>query len=223
MIKKFKLFAVAAAIIIAASACKSTKSQETVYEPEQVSEVISELPAESTPTPTFSPTPSSSPAPTATLAPAKEEPEQTADNTAPPTAEENEQKHLCTLSVQCKTVLDNMDKLSPSAVVPADGVIFSEKQVEVIDGESVFDLLLRTMKQEGIHLEFSGTPIYNSTYIEGINNLYEFDCGELSGWMYKVNGVFPKKGCSEVFLKSGDVVEWIYTCDLGKDIGDSMN
>ena len=28
----------------------------------------------------------------------------------------------------------------------------------------------------------SKTPIYNSAYIEGIHNLYEFDCGSLSGW-----------------------------------------
>ena len=26
------------------------------------------------------------------------------------------------------------------------------------------------------------TPIYNSHYVEGINNIYEFDCGELR-WM----------------------------------------
>ena len=43
-------------------------------------------------------------------------------------------------------------------------------------------------------------------YIEGINNLYEFDCGEQSGWMYSVNGWFPNYGCSRYQLKDGDVV-----------------
>ena len=61
--------------------------------------------------------------------------------------------------------------------------------------------------------------MYNSAYIEGINNLYEFDCGELSGWMYKVNGWFPNYGCSRYQLKEGDVIEWVYTCDLGVDVG----
>ena len=56
-------------------------------------------------------------------------------------------------------------------------------------------------------------------YIEGIHNLYEFDCGDLSGWMYKVNGWFPNYGCSRYQLKQGDVIEWVYTCDLGKDVG----
>ncbi len=38
--------------------------------------------------------------------------------------------------------------------------------------------------------------MYNSYYVEGIGNLYEFDCGKESGWMYKVNGRFPNYGCS---------------------------
>ena len=70
-----------------------------------------------------------------------------------------------------------------------------------------------------IHLEFSDTPVYNSAYIEGVANLYEFDVGNLSGWMYQVNGWFPNYGCSRYQLKDGDVVEWVYTCDLGNDVG----
>ena len=68
-------------------------------------------------------------------------------------------------------------------------------------------------------MEFSVTPIYDSAYIEGIANLYEFDCGELSGWMYRVNGWFPNYGCSRYVLQDGDTVEWLYTCDLGEDVG----
>jgi len=127
----------------------------------------------------------------------------------------------CTLSVTCKSILNNMhlfnmDKLE---VLPEDGVIYEAQTVTFYEGESVFDVLLREMKKNKIHMEFVMTPIYNSYYIEGINNLYEFDCGELSGWMYRVNGWFPNYGCSRYMLKDGDVVEWIYTCDLGRDIG----
>ena len=63
------------------------------------------------------------------------------------------------------------------------------------------------------------TPIYNSAYIEGIANLYEFDVGNESGWMFRVNDWFPNYGCSRYVLKDGDTVEWVYTCDLGKDVG----
>ena len=87
------------------------------------------------------------------------------------------------------------------------------------EGENVFQLLRREAKANKIHMEFEETPIYNSAYIEGIHNLYEFDCGELSGWMYRVNGWYPNSGCSRYQLKEGDQVEWIYTCDLGRDIG----
>lgn len=127
----------------------------------------------------------------------------------------------CTLSVRCDTILDNIDWLDPEKVelVPEDGAIFPATKVTFYEGESVFNVLHREMKKNKIHMEFQNTPMYNSAYIEGINNLYEFDCGELSGWMYKVNGWFPNYGCSRYQLKDGDVVEWVYTCDLGVDVG----
>lgn len=127
----------------------------------------------------------------------------------------------CTLSVRCDTILQNIAWLDPEKVelVPKDGVIFAERTVTFYEGESVFHLLVREMKKNKIHLEFENTPIYNSAYIEGIHNLYEFDCGELSGWMYKVNDWFPNYGCSRYQLKEGDKVEWVYTCDLGVDVG----
>ena len=74
-------------------------------------------------------------------------------------------------------------------------------------------------KKNGIHMDFSFSPVYNSRYIKGINNLYEFDCGEGSGWMYRVNGVFPNYGCSQYQVEDGDTIEWLYTCDLGVDLG----
>lgn len=133
----------------------------------------------------------------------------------------SDKKLTCMLSVRCDTIIDNISRLDREKVelVPEDGVIFAQKVVEFCEGESVFDLLLREMKQNGIHMEFENTPIYNSAYIEGIANLYEFDCGELSGWMYKVNDWFPNYGCSRYQLKDGDRVEWVYTCDLGVDVG----
>lgn len=126
-----------------------------------------------------------------------------------------------TLSVSAATILDNMDIFDKDKleVLPADGIIYKAQKVTFYEGESVFDVLLREMKKNKIHMEFSMTPIYNSNYIEGINNLYEFDAGELSGWMYKVNGWFPNYGSSRYKLKDGDVIEWVYTCDLGRDVG----
>ncbi|MEA4987369.1 MAG: DUF4430 domain-containing protein [Anaerovorax sp.] len=130
----------------------------------------------------------------------------------------------CTISIVCDTILDNMDDLDPEKVelVPKDGVILPPTKVTFYEGESVFNLLRRETKKNKIHMEFENTPIYNSAYIEGIHNLYEFDCGELSGWMYKVNNWFPNYGCSRYQIKDKDVIVWVYTCDLGRDVGDGF-
>ncbi|MDR0935520.1 MAG: DUF4430 domain-containing protein [Oscillospiraceae bacterium] len=133
----------------------------------------------------------------------------------------NDGSFAVSLLVECKVLIDNLEKLDKNKreLVPADGVIFPATNVTVYEGESVFNVLQREMKRAKIHFEFVNTPIYNSAYIEGINNLYEFDAGELSGWLYKVNDWFPNYGCSRYQLKPGDVVEWIFTCDLGRDVG----
>lgn len=127
----------------------------------------------------------------------------------------------CTLSVKCSTILNNMNLLDfeKRELIPSDGVIFPEKKVEFNEGETVFNVLLREMKKNKIHLEFVKTLVFNSAYIEGIANIYELDCGELSGWMYSVNGSFPNYGCSKYTLKNNDKIEWVYTCNLGIDVG----
>ncbi len=138
----------------------------------------------------------------------------------PDDVEITDEAHRCTISISCATILDNMSWLDPEKeeLVPPDGWILEPIEVTFYEGESVFNILLRTCKQQGIHMEFVNTPMYNSAYIEGIHNLYEFDCGQLSGWMYSVNGWFPNYGCSRYALKDEDVVEWKYTCNLGIDI-----
>ena len=134
---------------------------------------------------------------------------------------DKEKTYTCTFSIECSTILNNLSMLDPDKLemVPSGGVILKKTTVTFYEGESVFDVLQRLCKEMDIHMESSWTPIYNSAYIEGIHNLYEFDCGALSGWMYKVNGWYPNYGCSRYHLKDGDVVEWRYTCDLGNDIG----
>ncbi len=136
--------------------------------------------------------------------------------------ETTKEKLTCTITIRCDTVLDNMDNLDPAKApyVPDDGVILREVTVEFEEGETVFDVLNRVCRQYNIPIEYSWTPMYDSYYIEGINNLYEFDCGSESGWMYKVNGWFPNYGCSSYYLTGGEKIVWCYTCNgLGEDVG----
>ena len=125
------------------------------------------------------------------------------------------------LSVRCDTILGKMDWLNREKweLVPEDGIIFPRTQVTVYEGESVFNVLQREMRRAGIHMAHRNTPMYNSAYIEAINNLYEFDVGELSGWMYKVDDWFPNYGASRYLLQPGNEIEWVYTCSLGVDVG----
>lgn len=131
----------------------------------------------------------------------------------------------CTIEVRCDTILDNMGDLAPgkSSCVPANGVILAASTVRFAQGDTVLDVLKAAASATGLQLEYSYTPGYGSYYVEGINNLYEFDCGNESGWMYKVNGWFPNYGCSEYQVRDGDVIVWCYTCKgYGADLGASV-
>ena len=141
------------------------------------------------------------------------------ETTIPPTTES---KKTCTITIRCDTILNNWDNLDPSKAgyVPSNGVILPTVTVEFEEGETVFEVLNRVCSKYGIQIEYSWTPMYNSYYIEGINHLYEFDCGSESGWMYKVNGWFPNYGCSSYELEGNETIVWCYTCvGLGADVG----
>lgn len=131
----------------------------------------------------------------------------------------------CTIEVRCDTILDNMGDLAPGKIscVPGNGVILAASTVRFAQGDTVLDVLKAASSATGLQLEYSYTPGYGSYYVEGINNLYEFDCGNESGWMYKVNGWFPNYGCSEYQVRDGDVIVWCYTCKgYGADLGASV-
>lgn len=129
------------------------------------------------------------------------------------------------IGIYCDTILNNYDKLDKSLqsekYVPKDGVILKETTYEINEGDNVFVLLEKATKENKIQMEYQGADgnSYGSAYIQGINHLYEFSCGQLSGWMYQVNDNIPNYGVSKYALKDGDKVAFRYTCDLGKDLG----
>lgn len=125
------------------------------------------------------------------------------------------------LTIRCDTILDNMDILTPGKeeFVPADGIILPTVQVAIFEGDTVFDVLVRVCEKTGIQLEYKWT-MYETYYVEGINHLYEFDCGGQSGWMFKVNEWFPNYGISGYKVSNGDAIVFCYTCrGLGNDVG----
>ena len=83
----------------------------------------------------------------------------------------------------------------------------------------VFDVLSRVLREKQLHFEYVDARAYGSAYIEGIGNLYEFDCGDQSGWLFFVNGISPGLGCTAYAVENGDEILFAYTCDMGADLG----
>ncbi|MBE6884836.1 MAG: DUF4430 domain-containing protein [Ruminococcaceae bacterium] len=116
-----------------------------------------------------------------------------------------------TVSISCESIADENRK-----EIPENGMILDKTEFEIAEGDSVYALLIRAAREKKIHTECSGSG--ELIYVSGIANIYEFDYGDLSGWLYTVNGESPSEGCASYILSDGDVVEWIYTVDMGKGI-----
>lgn len=139
---------------------------------------------------------------------------------------------VCYLTIDCRNIEKDLSSLKKGKriFVPKSGYILNETAVAFEAGESAFDALKRACKENvctdnckycqkgGIQLEFSFTPAYKSYYVEGIHQLYEKDCGSLSGWMYCVNGKYPDVASSEYKLKNGDRITFAYTVSMGDDL-----
>lgn len=154
-----------------------------------------------------------------------EEKSQSSDGKQPADSKEEEKEIAVTIEIRCDTLAADLSKLEDPALesyVPADGTILATTEVKVKPGATVFDVLNKVCRDRNIQVECIYTPMYGSYYVESINYLYEFDGGKDSGWMYKVNGKFYNYGASSCTLKDGDKIVWVYTCDLGADVGNSF-
>lgn len=127
-------------------------------------------------------------------------------------------EYKCTLSIECTKAIES-EQLDDNIrkILPEDGVIIREQEISFREGQTVYDVLTDACRQNNIPIESNTTIGTQSIYVEGIYNLYEFDCGSNSGWEYTVNGVMPGESCNAYRLKNGDRIVWRYTCELGED------
>lgn len=121
----------------------------------------------------------------------------------------------CSVEIDCKTILDNRDLLDLELKdkVPKDGVILKKTKVDLHKGDTAYNILNKVTKDKNISMESSDTA--GNKYVKGIDNFYEFSCGQQSGWMYLVNGKIPHKSSGDYKLKNNDVVKWRFTCKKG--------
>ena len=118
----------------------------------------------------------------------------------------------CTLNVECKSILNNMDKLKDghSEYVPANGYIIKGYKYTAKAGFTAYDALKKACKDNGIKLTAQSEKY--GTYVSGINNIDEFDCGSQSGWMYSINGNRPNVSASSQRVTDGDEITFEYVC-----------
>lgn len=118
----------------------------------------------------------------------------------------------CTLNVECKSILNNMDKLKDghSEYVPANGYIIKGYTYTAKAGFTAYDALKKACEDNGIKLT-AKSSMYG-TYVSGINNIDEFDCGSQSGWMYSINGNRPNVSASSQRVTDGDEITFEYVC-----------
>lgn len=140
-------------------------------------------------------------------------PAETVTASAPP-AVDKKNENTCTLEIRCDVLSKDLSQLidpAKAAYVPGDGAILHKMEVVFEEGENVYHLLLRICREQGIPVSSSYTEEYKAMYVRGINNIFEFEGGEFSGWLYSVNGVYPKIGSSLYLINKGDTVLWEYT------------
>lgn len=118
----------------------------------------------------------------------------------------------CTLNVECKSILNNMDKLKDghSEYVPANGYIIKGYKYTAKAGFTAYDALKKACEDNDIKLT-AKSSMYG-TYVSGINNIDEFDCGSQSGWMYSINGNRPNVSASSQKINDGDEITFEYVC-----------
>lgn len=121
-----------------------------------------------------------------------------------------------TITLRCDTIQDKSEEH-----IPDNGIILESTQFEISENTTVYDVLCAVTAKNKIHMETEGNG--DSVYVSGINNIYEFDFGELSGWMYFVNGKAPSVSCGEYIVSDGDEIQWLYTCNLGEDLKKTNN
>ena len=134
---------------------------------------------------------------------------ESADNYYSDKFDQKDRQGAVTISIHCDTLVGKFQ----SEYIPENGIILDVTEIPIAEGDTVYKVLTETVQANHIQMEHK-----ENGYIAGINYLYELQYGDLSGWMYRVNGEFPSVGCNEYLLHDGDSIEWLYTCNIGNDL-----
>ena len=88
--------------------------------------------------------------------------------------------------------------------------------VTVDNNATVLDVITKALGSKYVIENETGNYIQSITPKDG-KALGEFTNGNLSGWMYTLNGVHPNLGVAQQYLNDGDVIVFHYTDDYAKE------
>lgn len=116
---------------------------------------------------------------------------------------------------------ENKEEEKPKFIVNinikmVDDTIFSS-QIVLENEVTAFEALKYYCENNSIQIGYTGSGQF--IYVSSINGIKEKSEGPSSGWMYKVNGTFPNVSAGKYKLSSNDTLEWVFTKDGGKDVG----
>ena len=121
----------------------------------------------------------------------------------------------CTIEIRCDNATARKDTVNPSIAsrIPDDGTILEVTTYTAVEGFTVYDVLAAVTAMHDPVIPIVANS--DKSYVSSINNLSEKNVGPQSGWTYRVNGVLPMMAANQYTVKDGDVIKWIYVCQLG--------
>ena len=111
-----------------------------------------------------------------------------------------------TLSINCNVIKDKVK----------NPVILDNEEFLINQGETVFDIVSEAVVKNKLQMETSGAE--GSEYIVGLNNIYSQAYGDMSGWLFYVNGEMPMVSMAQYELKPNDKIEILYSTNFGEDL-----
>ena len=121
----------------------------------------------------------------------------------------------CTIEIRCDNATARKDTVNPSIAsrIPDDGTILEVTTYTAVEGFTVYDVLAAVTAMHDPVIPIVANS--DKSYVSSINNLSEKNVGQQSGWTYRVNGVLPMMAANQYTVKDGDIIKWIYVCQLG--------
>lgn len=122
----------------------------------------------------------------------------------------------CTIEIRCDNATARKDNITNQGIrdsIPDDGTILEVTTYTGKEGFTVYDVLAAVTAAHNPVIPIVANA--DRSYVSSINNLSEKNVGPTSGWTYRVNGVLPMMAANQYKVKDGDVIKWIYVCQLG--------